>query len=267
MQCRSITTLPTCLRPGALRPRTFTHWTWTVQRWLGSICGAIPDIRPIGSASNAAPQRPAGGCKVAEDPQLDARQAHPLWTAAADALLHVRAAFTHDSPAGLAFDLWKIPGRKRLTYAGLQLNLKAEQGYNRLRASLSTELQHGTAYGLTVPLDTRLRTRLTGYQVQANVIQGQWPAVAAKKVTRASLLHLHALQALDASQAGAHHRDIAGALFGADAVRTRWTADSELRAQVRHLLTRAEGLMRGGYLALAGVRQQHTSAPGDELAH
>lgn len=127
------------------------------------------------------------------------------------------------------------------------------------------------AYGLTVPLNTHLRTRLTGYQVQANAIQGQWPPVVAKKFTRASLLHLHALQALDGLQAGARHRDIARALFGADAVRKRWTADSELRAQVRHLLTRAEGLMRGGYLALAGVRQQHIgvpcSAPGDEPAH
>lgn len=136
-----------------------------------------------------------------------------------------------------------------------------------MQVSLSMELGDGAAYGLTVPLDAQLRTRLTGYQVQANAIQGQRPPVAAKKVTRASLLHLHALQALDASQDGAHHRDIAGALFGADAVRKRWTADSELRAQVRHLLTRAEGLMRGGYLALAGVRQQRTNLPGDESAH
>jgi hypothetical protein len=167
----------------------------------------------------------------------------------------------------LTFDFWKIPGRKRLVHSSAQLNLTVDQGPNRLRASLSTELEHGEAYGLTVPFNAHLRTRLTGYQVQANTIHGQWPPVVAKKITRASLLHLHALQALDASQAGAHHRDIAGALFGADAVRKRWTADSELRAQVRHLLTRAEGLMRGGYLALAGVRQPHTSAPGDESAH
>nr|WP_246881463.1 DUF2285 domain-containing protein [Acidovorax sp. JG5] len=120
---------------------------------------------------------------------------------------------------------------------------------------------------MTVPLDAHLRSRLTGYQVQANAIQGKWPSADARRITRASLLHLHALQALDAWQAGAHHRDIAGALFGVDSVGKRWTADSELRAQVRHLLTRAEGLMRGGYLVLAGVRQQYNSAPGDEPAH
>ena len=251
--------------------RTFIRWTWTAQRLRGNISGATPATKLIGAWGNTERQRATGGCKVAEDPRLDARQAHPLWTAAADALLHVRATFAHESTDNLAFDFWRIPGCKRLAHAGTQLNLTAQQGSNRLRASLSTALEDGTAYGLSVPFNARLRTRLSGYQAQANAIQGQWPPVAARKVTRASLLHLHALQALDASQAGAHHRDIAGALFGLDAVRKRWTADSELRAQVRHLLTRAEGLMRGGCLALAGVRQQHiaipSSAPGDEPAH
>ncbi len=222
---------------------------------------------PTGSVVNAASQLPAGGCRVAEDPQLDARQAYPLWTAAADALLHVRTINKHDTSTWPVFNLWKIPGRKHLSHAGSQLSLTAGHGPNRLRASLSSELEDGAAYGLTVPFDAHLRTRLTGCQAQANAIQGKWPPVSAKKVTRSSLLHLHALQALDAWQAGAHHRDIAGALFGIDAARTRWTADGELRAQVRHLLTRAEGFMRGGYLALAGVRQLHASAPGDEPAH
>lgn len=258
--------LPTCLRPGALRLHISTHWTWMVLRWRGSICGAMRATKQTGSTGSATSQRPAGGCKVAEDPQLDARRAHPLWTAAADAPLHVRAVRAHDTSTWPVFSLWKIPGRKRLAHAGSQLSITAEHGPNRLRASLSTELEDGAAYGLTVPFDAHLRTRLTGYQVQANAIHGQWPPVAAKKVTRASLLHLHALQAFDGLQAGAHHRDIAGALFGADAVRKRWTADSELRAQVRHLLTRAEGLMRGGYLALAGIRQQQVSAPGDKPA-
>lgn len=223
--------------------------------------------RPTGSAGNAAPRYPAGGCKVAEDPRLDARRAHPLWTAAADAPLQVRAINAHDTSTWPVFSFWKIPGRKHLSHAGSQLNITADYGPNRLRASLSSELEDGAAYGLTVPLDAHLRSRLTGYQVQANAIQGKWPSADARRITRASLLHLHALQALDAWQAGAHHRDIAGALFGVDSVGKRWTADSELRAQVRHLLTRAEGLMRGGYLVLAGVRQQYNSAPGDEPAH
>lgn len=166
---------------------------------------------------------------------------------------------------GLAFDLWKIPGRKRLTHTGSHLSLKAKLGHYSLRASLFPDLTHGAAYGLTVPMDVHLRTRLIGYKSQANALQGQWPSIE-RKVTRASLLHLHALQALDALQVGARHRDIAEALFGSDDVRKRWSPDSELRAQVRHLLTRAEGLMRGGYLALAGVRQDDRGVPGDSFA-
>ncbi len=182
-------------------------------------------------------------------------------------LLHARATGKHDASVARTFSAWQIPGRKRMAHAGTELVLVAVHGAHCLRASLSTELEDGAACGLVVPLDPSPRTRLPEYQAQARVFHGEVPRPLARPAGRAALLHLRALQALDASQAGARHRDIAGALFGADTVRTRWTADSELRAQVRHLLTRAEGLMRGGYLALAGVRQPHTGAPGDEPEH
>ena len=97
-----------------------------------------------------------------------------------------------------------------------------------------------------------------------------WPSVPAEQVvrpaTRAALLHLRALQALDAAQAGASHRDIAQALFGLEAVALRWHEDGELRAQVRYLLRRAEGYMLGGYLALAGIRRTAAKRPGDKRA-
>ena len=143
----------------------------------------------------------------------------------------------------------------------------ATHGAHCLRASLSSELEDGAACRLLVPIEPSPRARLPEYQAQARVFRGEVPHPQPRPAGRAALRHVHALQARDAAQAGARHRDIAGALFGVDAVRTRWTADSELRAQVRHLLRRAEGLMRGGYLALAGVRQQHASVPGDEIAH
>lgn len=154
-----------------------------------------------------------------------------------------------------------------MAHAGTQLSITAQHGPHRLLALLSTELEDGAPCGFAVPLDAHVRTQLAGYQAQARAIQGQWPPVSGRKLSRASMLHLRALQALDASQAGARHRDIAEALFGPDAVRQRWTADGELRAQLRHILARAEGLMRGGYLALAGVRPGHTSTPGDEPTH
>lgn len=61
---------------------------------------------------------PAGDCDVADDPYLDAREAHPLWLGDTGGLLHVRALQAHHAsarpPTTAAFDLWRIPGRKRL---------------------------------------------------------------------------------------------------------------------------------------------------------
>ncbi len=198
---------------------------------------------------------------------LDARQVHPLWATGTDDLLQVRSASAHTATARQRFSLWRIPGRKRLTHAGAALIITAEHGPHCVRASLSTELEEGAAYGFAVPLDAHLRTRLSDYQMQARALQGERPQSSFRQLSRTSLLHLRALQALDAAQAGARHRDIAEALFGCDAVRSRWSADGELRAQVRHLLSRAQGLMRGGYLTLAGVRRGLLPAPGDEPVH
>ncbi len=38
-------------------------------------------------------------------------------------------------------------------------------------------------------------------------------------------------------------------------------------AYVRHALTRAKGLMNGGYLQLAGIRRKRIDTQGDELVH
>lgn len=181
--------------------------------------------------------------------------------------LHARTTGRHEASVAKIFSAWQIPGRKRIAHAGTELILVALHGPHCLRVSLSPELQDGAACGLVMPLDPSPRTRLPEYQAQARMFRGEVPRPQPRPAGRAALLHLRALQVLDASQAGARHRDIAEALFGVDAVRARWTADGELRAQVRHLLTRAEGLMLGGYLALAGVRQQYVGAPGDESSH
>jgi len=63
-------------------------------------------------------------------------------------------------------------------------------------------------------------------------------------------MHMRALQALDGAQAGASQREIASVLFGEEVVAARWGTDSELRAQVRHLIRRARAYMRGDYRRL-----------------
>jgi hypothetical protein len=57
-----------------------------------------------------------------------------------------------------------------------------------------------------------------------------------------------ALQAYDAVQAGASHRDIAAALFGEKAVKEDWYGRSDyLRLRVQRLVRMADKLVNGGY--------------------
>ena len=176
----------------------------------------------------------------------------------------MRAAHAHDAAAH-RFDLWRIPGRKRLALDGPDLSLTAELSARRMRLSLASGVADGAAYVSAVPLTPHLRGQLDAFHAQAKALEGHAPrADSARAVTRAALLHLRALQALDAAQAGASHRDIAQALFGLEAVVLRWHEDSELRAQVRHLLRRAQEYVTGGYLALAGVPHITADHPGDE---
>lgn len=175
----------------------------------------------------------------------------------------MRASRSH-AAAG-RFDLWRIPGRKRLTLGDADLTLTAELSALNLRFSLARDVADGAAYACAVPLTPALRGQLDVFNRQAKALQGKAPVVdPARPIARAALLHLRALQALDAAQAGASHRDIAQALFGLEAVVVRWHEDGELRAQVRHLLRRAEGYMIAGYLDLAGVSPAAAKHPGDE---
>lgn len=230
----------------------------------GSTCAAIRATARTGRAANAWCRLPAGGCDVAEDPDLDGRHAQPLWLSSSDSLLHVRAARAHGA-AARRFDLWRIPGRKRLALDGPDLALTAGHSAQRMRLSLSGALADGAAYASVVPLTPRLRGQLDTFNAQVQALEGHALQVdLARPITRAALLHLRALQALDASQAGASHRDIAQALFGLEAVALRWHEDGELRAQVRHLVRRAEAYMAGGYLALAGVSHPAAEYTGDK---
>lgn len=184
----------------------------------------------------------------------------------------MRAVRAHHAPASAHseghFDLWRIRGRKRLHGAGDAL-LTVSAGPRHVRLLLDAGLGDGSAYVCTVPLTPHLRGQFTEFQALAGLLDGASLPTSppARSATRAGLLHLRALQALDATQAGASHRDLAAALFGLDAVRADWHADGVLRAQVRHLVSRAEGFMRRDYLGLAGLRQEDAGAHGDEPMH
>jgi hypothetical protein len=170
--------------------------------------------------------------------------------AAEERMPHLRSSPPRDAGHGSVFHIWGIRGRKRLLHTGVDLNFCADSGAERWYASLSPNLESGTTCLITMPQESdqvahkRLLQQLVGGALSGRVLS----------ITRVDLLHMRCLQALDALQAGCRQPEVAIAIFGVQAVAEHWHADSELRAQVRHIIARSKAFLAGGYLQLAGLR-------------
>jgi len=119
-----------------------------------------------------------------------------------------------------------------------------------MRIALAPDIEDGQASAYLVAADRYLRQRLHTVAEQAAWLLGPRRASTLPTLLcpdRRALAHMRSLQALDARSAGACQRAVAGALFGAGRVAENWDADSEVRAQTRHLIRRGAALMRGGY--------------------
>lgn len=195
------------------------------------------------------------GLRLMEDPTRDAREAQPEWLPDPDGLVHL-CPIEGASDGAARFDFWRLPGHKHVTHDGERLFVTCEPVGHLLRVIVPTALGDGVAYAYAVRADQRLgeRWRAIGRELALWNALGTSPAALARdRPGRASLGHLHALQALDGVLAGASHREIARVLFGASAVAERWAEDSDLRAQVRRLIQRGQTLMQGGYRRLLQV--------------
>lgn len=197
------------------------------------------------------------GLRLLEDPALDARDAHPDWCPdpAASVQLHPDLDVPGD---GLRFDLWALPGHKRLSHDGRRLRLAVALPGRYLRAALAPGLADGMAcaYGVRAaasPADEAARARHRALALGVALLDGRSPPAFAQAGARPApmaLQELHSLQALDGTLAGASLREVAEVLFGADAVAAGWHADGGLRARTRRLAQRGGELMRGGYRRL-----------------
>lgn len=197
------------------------------------------------------------GLRLLEDPALDARDAHPDWCPdpAASVQLHPDLDMPSD---GLRFDLWSLPGHKRLSHDGQRLRLAVDLPGRHVRAALAPGLADGTAcaYGARAAAGAAAeaaRARHRALALGVALLDGRSPpafAQAGERPAPMALQELHSLQALDGTLAGASLRELAGALFGADAVAAGWHTDSGLRARTRRLARRGDALMRGGYRRL-----------------
>lgn len=195
------------------------------------------------------------GLRLFEDPELDARDAHPAWFPDHDAVVQLYPD-ADPPPDAERFALWSLPGRKQLIHDGRRLLLFTSWPGCCLRLAFAPDLDDGMPYVYAVRASdascARCRTLDAELDKLAEACVDAVPsALALPRPSATALLELHTLQALDADLAGASARAIAEGLFGAEALAGTWYADGALRSRVRRLVRRGRALMRGGYRCLA----------------
>jgi hypothetical protein len=194
------------------------------------------------------------GLRLLEDPDMDARDAHPTWFPDHDTVAQLYPDADPPPDADL-FEFWHIPGHKQLIHDGHRLILVVRLPGCCVRLAFAPTLADGMGYiyGVRACQNPCQRYRaLAGELGKLQTASDATPtAVAKPRPSPSSLLELHTLQALDGTLAGASLRTIADVLFGTDAVADGWHADGDLRARVRRLVLRGKKLMRGGYRRLA----------------
>ena len=194
--------------------------------------------------SPAPPVAPShGGYDFLEDPALDARTAEPVWLPDPDPLVTVAPAV---SDGAAPFSLWALPGRKSLVHDGRRLLMRSTIGRQIFRVAVSLALGDGMPFAYAVPAGERGQRGLKAAAALDSILAGAKPKPRRSALTRSDLVHMRALQALDAEGDGASERAIAELVFGPFDEPESWN-DSAVRASVRYLLDHGRGLRDGGY--------------------
>jgi hypothetical protein len=205
------------------------------------------DLRPPELAS-------LGGCDFVEDPSLDAREADAAWLPDPDALVALGPGVRDDDDP---FSLWAIPGRKSLYHDGKRILLNSRLGRRVLRLAISLSLREGAPYAYAIP-PGRPGPRAAAAEL-ADALAGVPERRRGAAVSRTMLVHMRALQALDAENAGASEREIAALVLGSVDAGAAWN-DSAARAQVRYLLQHGRALRDGGYRQLLRDSGEETAS-------
>lgn len=196
-----------------------------------------------------------GGCDFLEDPALDARAAEPAWLPDPEPLLALAPA---DIDEAETFSLWSLPGRKSLVHDGRRLLLRTTLGRRVVRLAVSLSLGEGMPFAYAAPAGRRARRSLEAAAELAAALASR-ELSARTPLTRSDLVHMRALQALDAERDGASEHDIAVVVFGEFKEPNSWN-DSAIRANVRYLLDHGRRLRNGGYRDLLYPKPQSRKA-------
>lgn len=191
------------------------------------------------------------GLHVLENPTLDARDAHPVWYPEPAGVVQLHPDLVPAADA-MPFDLWRIAGHKHLFHDGHHLALTVRLPGRCRHFAVASVLEYGMPY---------VHAMHDGDAELPPVTRDAAWSCSRPRPGRAALVEAHTLQMLDATLAGASLRDAAEALVGTTVVIADWHADGALRARVRRLAHRGNGLMRGGYRRLL----QHASVAQGRL--
>jgi hypothetical protein len=145
---------------------------------------------------------------------------------------------------------------------GRLIRIRVESGCHPIELTILPTLGDGVPFSFRVAPGAFQRVNWLAARRVNEILTGSVSAEAnsrAFRPSRAAIMHLRMIQTLDGRRAGASHRDIAAAIFGDRAVARRWSADGELRAQLRYLVRRSNELSSGGYRRLVGLIDD----PGD----
>lgn len=217
------------------------------------------------AAPRAAARRSAGAATFAEDPQRPAPEARIVWDALFDpAILPVRAEPADpDDPdairlAALAPWLTVVAGADGREHAVLsdgRHHLRLDVDAGRLSGEEAVMLDYRLCGVRSA--EPRLLTlrRLLGLCRQRRFARTLFPADP--RMPRLVTI----LRVSDALAAGASQREIATALFGAEAVARDWNNRSDaLRSRLRRLVREARAMAAGGYRRLLRGRAEGADA-------
>jgi hypothetical protein len=118
-----------------------------------------------------------------------------------------------------------------------------------LHLTLAQGIRDGTPFDFVIGPGAQMQVAWRSVERHQRFTAGERAPVStvSGRPGRLALLHKRALRAFDGGAVGASQREIARHLFGDESVAQNWNPDSELRAQVRHLLRRARAFVDGGY--------------------
>jgi len=210
-------------------------------------------VGPVAQSENTA--RPDnGGCDFFENPETDSRSATPVWTPVPPSVAQL--ATEGASPKSSTFSLWLMPRPRAMLHDGHSIHIRVESECHPIELTIPSELADGHPFSFRVAPGAFQRLNWLAARRVNEILTGS-RLIAAKgtvfRPSRTAVTHMRMIQTLDGRLAGASHRDIAAVIFGDHAIHRSWSADGELRAQIRYLVRRSAELASGGYRHLAGL--------------